>query len=180
MPDYQESGLKVSLSNNNYFRFCECPTYKQLSGSHLKEMDFGWWDQDKNYLYLMELSDFSSLTPEQKSVDQLVEEIILKTTDCLLMLCAIWINSEKGKNLCKEISSTCLDFPSNLCKLKIIFVYKIESSQSSGWLSPILDRLRSRIKDKDSKVFKLLDINYLNDIQLLNHIKAKELGYPIA
>jgi hypothetical protein len=49
-----ESGVEVTLPQGVGFRFCDCATYKQLSGRHLKEMDFGWWDEGRGKLVLLE------------------------------------------------------------------------------------------------------------------------------
>jgi len=175
MPIYKESGLAISLADDNYFRFCECITYRKLSGSYLREIDFGWWDAEESYLYLMELTDFSSLTPDEQLADNFLNEVILRTVDCLLMLSAIWSRSRKGQNLQADITQTCISFPSELCKIKIVVVIKIESRHSRTWLSPLLTLLRARIKSKAS----LLDIDFKNDILLLNHEVAKRLGLPI-
>ena len=175
MPVYQESGLTVLLADDNHFRFCDCRTYQKLSGSYLKEMDFGWWNAEKECLYLMELKDFSSLTADEQLADKFIEDIILCVVDCLLMLSAIWTNSEKGQSLHADLTQTCPAFSRQLCRVKIVIVVKIEARHARSWLSPLLDRLRSRIKSKVS----LLDIDPKNDIQLLTHEVAKRLGLPV-
>ena len=116
MPVYQESGLTVSLADDNHFRFCDCRTYQKLSGSYLKEMDFGWWNAEKGCLYLMELKDFSSLTADEQLADKFIEDIILCVVDCLLMLSAIWTNSEKGQSLHADLTQTCPAFSRQLCR----------------------------------------------------------------
>ena len=175
MPVYQESGLTVSLADDNHFRFCDCRTYQKLSGSFLKEMDFGWWHTEQGCLYLMELKDFSSLTADNQLADKFIEDIILCVVDCLLMLSAIWTNSKQGQSLHADLTQTCPAFSRQLCQVKIVIVIKIESRHSKLWLSPLQDRLRSRIKSKVS----LLDIDPKNDLKLLTHEVAKKLGLPV-
>jgi hypothetical protein len=173
MPNYREHGLTALLSDDNYFRFCECETYRKLSGNYLREMDFGWWDINTDYLYLMEFTDYSTLTTEERLPDHLLSEIVTKTVSCLLMLSSIWSNSTTGHNLRTEMNNTCPHISKDLFHVKVFFVIKIERNKEL--ISPLLTRLRKMLKSKAA----LFDLDVKDDVHFLTHESAKRMGLPV-
>ncbi|MEQ8969819.1 MAG: hypothetical protein RIE73_05425 [Coleofasciculus sp. C1-SOL-03] len=119
MSIYQESGLQITLPDTERFRFQDCSGYKTLNGKNLSEMDFGWWDSTKNSLWLLDVKDYSHLTPTERLPDYLLENLVNKATDSLLILSAVWFGSVKGQEICSELPLSCRTFPSKPKKLKI-------------------------------------------------------------
>ncbi len=74
MSTYQESGLIITLPDGEHFRFQDCQAYKEVSGRNLKEMDFGWWQNDTNTLWLIEIKEYSNLTSEEQLPDYLLDK----------------------------------------------------------------------------------------------------------
>jgi hypothetical protein len=85
MPIFQESGLRITLPDGECFRFQDCPSYKTLNGKNFSEIDFCWWDSTKNTLWLLELKDYSHVTPSEKLPNHLLEKLTNKVTDSLLI-----------------------------------------------------------------------------------------------
>ncbi len=106
MPIYEESGLQITLPDGECFRFQECPSYKSLSGNNLSEMDFGWWDSSKDTLWLLELKDYSHLTPPQRLPDYLLEKLTNKVTDSLMILSSVWSGSLQGKQILADLPAS--------------------------------------------------------------------------
>lgn len=99
---YTESGMTVDLTNYLHFRFQDCQGYKKIKGLGIKEMDFGWWNENNNCLYLLELKDYTSsqrsLTDREKSA-QLLDNLWKKSVDVLFMLSALWLNNEGSREI---------------------------------------------------------------------------------
>lgn len=113
---YSESGLTVTLPTDSGFRFAELSGYLNLSGKHLKEMDFGW--AANGHLWLLELRGYSQLPEEanltagdfvlphasrgddesRRSQWRFVT-LVEKVTDSLLMLGAVWGGTPAGREL---------------------------------------------------------------------------------
>jgi hypothetical protein len=126
MPIYEESGLRITLPDGDSFRLQDCASYISLKGKNLSEMDFGWWDATKETLWLLDIKDYSHLSPSEKLPDYLLEKLIKKVTDTLLILSSAWLsNSLQGKEVCADLLTLCQNFPTNFKKLKIVFVLKI-------------------------------------------------------
>lgn len=173
MITYRESGLKVTLPTGDSFRFSDCPAYRSLSGASLKEMDFGWWDASRNTLWLMELKDYSRLTPAERLPADLFDGFINKATDSLLMLASVWFRSRKGAEICSDLPISCQSFPSHPKKIKLIFLLKVNSHQIPE-LGPLGERVKNRIKGRAA----LFDIPVAN-VTLLDHNTAMSVGLPV-
>lgn len=172
MAIYQESGLRITLPDGDSFRFQDCSSYKTLSGKNLSEMDFGWWDSTRNTLWLLDIKDYSHLTPSEKLPDHLLDNLINKATDSLLLLSAVWFGSIKGKEIGLELPLSCQSFPSNPRKLKIVFVLKISNTHIKAELSPLKTRLLARLQGR----IALFD---LNNVTLTDHETGIKMGLPI-
>ena len=172
MAIYQESGLRITLPDGDSFRFQDCYSYKALSGKNLSEIDFCWWDSTRNTLWLLDIKDYSHLTPSEKLPAHLLENLINKATDSLLLLSAVWFGSLKGKGISSELPISCQSFPQAPQKLKIVFVLKISNSHLKAELSPLKTRLLARLQGR----IALFDIK---NITLADHETGIKMGLPM-
>ena len=122
MREVIESGFKVTLSKENSFRFCESPAYQRLSGLSLKEMDIGWWDTTNSKLILLELKSFKG-----------------KVTDTLLMLAAVWVKTEIGKEIKTSMPTHIHQYQGD-GSVKLIFLIDTPASRKS-LLLPVKDAI---------------------------------------
>jgi hypothetical protein len=99
MTIYQESGLIITLPDDEHFRFQDCQAYKGLSGANLKEMDFAWWQNETKTLWLIEIKEYANLSSEECLPDYLLDNLVNKATDSLLMLAAMWSKTNQGLKL---------------------------------------------------------------------------------
>jgi hypothetical protein len=106
MTTYYESGLRLNLPKGEHFRFQDCEVYKLLCGQKLKEMDFGWWQKEQNRLWLIEIKDYAHLSIEERLPNHLLDNLVDKATDSLLMLASCWAKTGKGREF-----SLCLPPP---------------------------------------------------------------------
>ena len=118
MKVYIESGLRVNLPKEQHFRFQDCEIYKQLSGQKLKEMDFGWWQKEQNRLWLIEIKDYAHLTTEERLPNHLLDNLVDKATDSLLMLASCWIKTGKGREFSGCLPKAIQQFPEDPEQLK--------------------------------------------------------------
>jgi hypothetical protein len=149
MPDYNESGLRISLPDGHGFRFQDMPAYKGLSGQNLKEMDFGWWDSERGIVWLLEVKDYSdSSIGASLPVDHLLAGLRDKATDALLILAAAWLGTDKGHDFSRSLPSSCRRLTGNLPRLKIVFVLKVGRRRISSDLPPLKDKLNQVLKGR--------------------------------
>jgi hypothetical protein len=172
MPIFEESGLRITLPDRDSFRFQDCPSYKTLNGKNLSEIDFCWWDLTKNTLWLLELKDYSHLTPSEKLPNHLLEKLTNKVTDSLLILSSVWSGSLQGQKICAELPTFCHTFPIQPSKIKIVFVLKITSPHLKLELSP----LKTRLRDKLGGRLQLFDVTH---VTLVDHETAIKMLPPI-
>jgi hypothetical protein len=172
MSVFQESGLQITLPVGESFRFQDCPNYQNLKGKNLSEMDFCWWDDNKNTLWLLEIKDYSHLTPLERLPDHLLDKLINKATDSLLILASVWFGSLRGKQICGDLPIFCQTFPVQPKKIKIVFILKLTDTNIKLQLSP----LKTRLKDKLIGRLLLFDISH---VTLTDHETAIKMGLPI-
>jgi hypothetical protein len=172
MPTYIESGLHVHLPDGDSFRFEDCAAYRRLSGWSLKEMDFGWWDGDRQILWLMELKDYSRLTPRERLPEPLFDNLLNKATDSLLMLSAAWLQSNQGKTLRPCLPSSCGQLPR---RIKLVFVIKLHQTPIIADLGPLGVRLKNRLRGRVA----LFDLD-VKDVAIADHNTAIKLGLPLS
>lgn len=171
MAEYSENGIKVTLADGEHFRIQDLSSYQTLKSQTLCEMDFGWWDTDKNTLWLLEVKDYFHLTATERLPDYLLGMLINKATDSLMFLSAAWLGSVRGQSIHAELPTFCQCFPQHPKKLKLVFVLKIEHRLKAdlGVLKTSLsNRLRGRVA--------LFD---LNNVTLTDHETAQLMGLPI-
>jgi hypothetical protein len=110
---YTESGLHLDLPDGQHFRFEDLPAYRTLSGKYLKEMDFAWIDGGK--LFLLEVKSFEEVTETLTGAHFVptkgqptpfrYEALINKVTDSLLMILAVWADSDCGRAIRDSLPS---------------------------------------------------------------------------
>lgn len=174
MVTYRESGLEVTLPDAEGFRFCDCPAYRDLSRFSLKEMDFGWWDNSKDTLWLLELKDYSRLTEPERLPVKLFDNLTGKATDSLMMLSSVWFGSSQGTEIGRSLPPSCRIFPAYPKTLKIIFVLKLPRHPMATELSALTVRLRNRLQGRVA----LFDMA-MTDVVLVDHKTAMKVGLPI-
>lgn len=172
MPSYQESGIIIELPDGESFRLQDNPAYQKLKGKNLAEMDFAWWDTSQQILWLLDVKDYSHLTPSERLPDYLLEKLINKVTDTLMILSSVWINSEQGQQIKINLPTSCQTFPLKPHRLKIVFVLKIQNPTLKLSLSPLKTSLVSRLKGR----LALFDLNH---ITLVDHETAIQMGLPL-
>ncbi|MTJ55913.1 hypothetical protein FJR38_26275 [Anabaena sp. UHCC 0253] len=172
MSVFQESGLQITLPVGENFRFQDCPSYQNLNGQNLSEMDFGWWDAGKNTLWLLEVKDYSHLTPLERLPDHLLDKLINKATDSLLILASVWFGSLRGKQICGDLPISCQSFPIQPKNIRLVFIIKVTDANIKLQLSPLKTRLRTKLLGRLS----LFDIS---GVTLADHETAIQNGLPI-
>lgn len=174
-PIFEESGFKVDLSTVDWFRFSECPGYKEIKGLHLKEMDFGWWDSSSNRLILLELKGVelwsgpgAFTTPPHK---HLIDNLRDKITDTLLMLSAAWLQTNKGNEIRECLPASVREFH-DLSGLS--FIVLVDTPESSR---PLLGVVKDAVNGKLAGKVRLFDVK---NVAVLDLIAAQKMGLPVA
>jgi hypothetical protein len=146
MREVVESGFQVTVSEKDSFRFCECATYQTLSGLNLQEMDVGWWDATTKEVIVMELKGREVWANFDKSKstahEHLVSILIGKATDTLLMLSAVWVETESGIGLKTALPALFHSYPGK-GKLKLIFLLDTPPSRT-----PLLLALKDEVNKR--------------------------------
>lgn len=139
---YNESGINIDLSDYSHFRFENCAGYQEIKGFNVKEIDFGWWDEKEECLYLLELKDFTAnperIVEKEKS-DELIENLWKKSIDVILMLSAIWLDNPGSR----EIKSCLPLHAQQKCKMKIFHLIRCDKS-----IEPTLNAVNDKLKNR--------------------------------
>jgi hypothetical protein len=168
MPSFEESGLRVALPDEGSFRLSACRTYQGISGRRVSEMDFGWWDEAKQSISLLEIKDYSTRQPAR----DLLSHLVPKGRDWLVMLHAVWRDaSDLARALREDLPEHCRT-PQ---KLRLFFVLKVAPG---GLPREHLPAINSALADHIQAYAELLGIRGLV-VLLLDHEKAIEKGLPI-
>ena len=169
-----ESGFKVTLPEVNSFRLCENSAYQKLSGLSLKEMDVGWWDTTNSKLILLELKGIEIWQGFDKSKDTahdyLVKSLKRKVTDALLMLAAVWIKTEIGKELKASIPARVRQYQGD-GSVKLIFLIDTPASRKS-LLLPVKDAINKELAGR----VRLFGVKR---VTLIDFGTAQKIGLPI-
>ncbi|MEH2336432.1 hypothetical protein [Nostoc sp.] len=158
MPIYEESGLRITLPDEHSFRLQDCSSYVNLKGNNLSEMDFGWWDSTNDTLSLLEIKDYSHLTPLERLPDHLLEKLINKVTDSVMILASVWSGTLQGQNFYRELPVSCQVFPTHPKKIKVFFIFKISDEIK---IKQELTDIRDKLKNKMLGRLMLFDITNL-------------------
>lgn len=152
MAVYVESGLRVELPEGRHFRFSTLSSYRKRSGQNLKEMDF-CWIHSSGKLVLLEVRDYSEVAAALSVADFIPEsgkpspyrfqDLIDKITDSLLMILAVRLETEAGKELAHELPAACRDH----LPLQIVIACNLPPALTSH-LAPLKDALNARIRGR--------------------------------
>ncbi len=141
-------------------------------------MDFGWWDEQRRSLILLEIKDF---TPGGKRspgwLDEVLVELADKAVDSLLMLAAAWIGTAVGREILTQIPNDCRRFPAGAAagkpRLRLVFVIKLPRSGRKEGLAHLNDKLKTLLRGKlalfDGPLLQVVDDGTARDL----------LGLPI-
>jgi len=164
---YSESGTNIDLSSYSHFRFENCEGYRKISGFNVKEIDFGWWNEPEKCLYLLEIKDYTSNPSRIVEKDKskvLIENLLKKSIDVLLMLSAVWLDNGGSQ----EIKSCLPTEAQRKCKVKIFHLIKCDKSLEPH-LSPINDKLKAGFRGykflyENIRTFKIISARQANRI----------------
>ena len=178
MRPLRESGFEMSLPCEISFRFCEMPRYKKLYGAgSLKEMDIGWWDEDKRHMLLIELGGegtwkkFEQAGVRGKPKESLVNELAAKFTDSLLMLAAAWAGTEAGQELKESLPRDAHAYPGTQ-RIRMIFLLDTPSAHKRSLL--IVRKMLKRRLEGKVQLWGLLPI------EVIDYDSALKLNLPIS
>jgi len=165
---FQESGLQVALPDESGFRFADLPAYSSLKGCGISEMDYGWSDDEKAALCLLEVKDYTAPTDLP---GHLLAKLIAKGRDCLVLLHSAWSElGERAKALRAELPDPCR----HRKQVRMFFVLKRDPAvlKREG-LGVMQDKLRAQITAYAS----LLGLRSM--VLLVDHEKASRMGLPV-
>jgi hypothetical protein len=174
---FEESGIRVDFPDCNWFRFCDMPTYTSLSGQNLKEMDCGWWDNQQDVLWLIELkgeevwlSESSQMMRQCKQIERpslsrqepkLLHTLLVKAVDSLLLLGSIWSGTRTGNEFLNHLPSGLSSYPGD-GNIELLFVIDTPH-QRQGSMIFVRDQLNRLLQGKlklyNIRRIEVLDIN---------------------
>jgi len=156
MPEITESGFLFGLPDNRYFQFENCNNYRTELASHsIKEMDFAWVDGNSTRLFVMEVKFFIEEGATEFDRDKQVERLQKKIIDTVLMLAGVWLGTDTGKQLLRDIQQTCPEFPTTTPEeIKPVLAIGIDRNDVSMLLNGVITDIRQNLKG----VCKLFDI----------------------
>lgn len=166
---FNESGFRIVLPENCYFRFENIGIYKRLSGQGLKEMDFCWWNEDNGTLYLLEVFNkyvLSKYVERDGNIGGFLKYIVDKTTDSLLMLASAWIPTESGNEILQELPTNCQGYPG---PNSISINFLIRGQHDAALISNLHDRFRGLVLGK-TKIFDSEMVAVLDYEQAVKHL----------
>lgn len=133
--DLTEGDFTVSVPAGRYFRFEDCPTYERLGSHRVTEVDFGWFEDEDERLWLMELKNYGLEGGDlHEDIDQLREELPQNLVHSFLLIAAIWADTTVGRRLRAEIEETCPDFPTKTCSIRTALILKTASIADRQYL----------------------------------------------
>lgn len=159
----EESGMRIEYPDSNSFRIGELDAYKRLSGKHLKEMDLGYWDAEKETLWLVELKGESDRLlevadehhKETQTGDESIRlercsrfthDLMLKTLDTLLIMASIWSGTDEGLNIGEEIPEAIRQYPGH-GNVKLAFVIDT-AAERKHLLNILKDHVNTRLEGR--------------------------------
>jgi len=168
MTAYDESGLRLNLPKGQHFRYCEA--YKLLCGQKLKEMDFGWWQPEQNRLWLIEIKDYAHLTTEERLPNHLLDNLVDKATDSLLMLASCWAKTGKGREFFSCLPPPIQQFPESpeQLKLKLFFILKIDVTMFKDEIDALRYGLNNRLRGRVA-LFNIRYVSLVDHLTVLNN-----------
>lgn len=183
MAVYRESGLSLDLPDGQHFRFADLGGYRELSGQHLKEMDFAWVNGGKlfllevrSYLAAAETATFSAadFVPAQATpAPRRFADLLAKVTDSVMMMLAVWADSTQGGKIAEGMPPAARQ----RLPLKLVIALDLPPALACH-LQPLSDglnsHLRGRIALADVKSVAVVDYGRLvTDTMFRNFIKRE-------
>jgi hypothetical protein len=166
-----ESLIEAEMPSGSFFRFQNLGSYKGLSGRGLKEMDFVWWVGDDT-LYLLEL--FSARAYNSRPTGEFLRLCVEKITDSLLFITSVWVPTNYGERINRELNQLGLFLPSysTIINTSIYIVIGKEwTDEELISVDVLTDTLNSKVSGKtdliDSSIVSVLDLKYAR-IELRN------------
>ena len=132
---FTESGFRVDLPPESGFRFCDLRSYRsELKKWTISEMDFGYRDEARQELCLVELKDYSlpnamaraaamnrTSAEREAASEKLALQIRSNMKDVLVMMHAVWHGHGFGKVLAEELPTPCRTH----ARVRLYFVMKL-------------------------------------------------------
>ena len=169
-----ESGFKVSVPGQASFRLEENQHYQKLSGIGLKEMDVGWWDNNSSRLVFLELKGKEIWKgfdkSENNAYEYLMKSIKGKITDVLLMMAAVWIETDVGKRIKSQLPKVVHQYPGDN-RIRIIVLIDTPSSRK-----PLLTSLKDAVNKKLAGRVRLFGVPRVN---IIDFDTANKMGLPV-
>jgi hypothetical protein len=164
----EESGFTFTPPGEAWFRFAEVPPYRtQLCGRGITEMDFAYWDAVRGCLVLLELKDYAG----REAPTHLVDSLIAKGRDCLIMLQSAWRGGNSGLGV-----DLALALPERLrvrSRVQLIFVLKVDGATRM----PPVNAMRDKLKWSIRAYANLLDLE--GNAVLMDQDKASKAALPL-
>lgn len=147
---YQESNITLDFTGiNKHFRFETCPAYQSLSGQSIKEIDFGWWDDSNQVLYLLELKNYTIPGLDNQKAEKLIENLWKKSVDTMIMLNSVWLSTPTGGTI-----ASCLPVEiTQKVKVKIYHLVKVDPSSA-----PLMMMVNQKLTNKFIGYKKLFNV----------------------
>lgn len=128
LEEIDEGGFTVSVPEESYFRFEDCPTYDRIGSHGVTEVDFGWKEEGADQLWLMELKNYGPKGGElHQDIDQLREELPKNLVHSFLLIATVWADTALGRKLRSELEQTCPDFPEDSCSVRTVLIVRTQS-----------------------------------------------------
>jgi hypothetical protein len=164
----EESGFTFTPPGEAWFRFADVPPYRmQLCGRGITEMDFAYWDAVHGCLVLLEVKDYAG----REAPTHLVDSLIAKGRDCLIMLQSAWRGGSSGLGV-----ALALALPERLrvrCRVQLVFVLKVDGTTRM----PPVNSMRDKLKWSIRAYANLLDLE--GNAVLMDQDKASKAGLPL-
>jgi hypothetical protein len=133
-------------------------------------MDFGWWQEEKNTLWLIEMKDYAHLTPEECLPNHLLNNLVNKATDSLLMLATCWAKTGKGREFLPCLPTSLQQFPEHQehLKLKLFFILKIDAAMFKDEIDALRYELNNRLRGRVA-LFNIRYVSLVDHLTVINN-----------
>lgn len=172
MSIFRESGITVTLTNLDHHRFCDLPTYRAISGQHVREVDYCWLQHkatgsiQADTLVGLELKNYEKT---DIPVDTFFNDLIKKIRDTLSLFSAAWLQQGLGAQLQNELPQSYRTF-SPQRKIILVMLVNITSNQTIA-LKSVREKLKAQIKG----IERLHGIT----VTVCNLAAAQKMGLPV-
>ena len=165
-----ESSVTLNFPDNNYFRLCDCDSYKAIQ-NNFAEMDACWYDQKEDKLYLIELKNWETnnlaeetdpnYTYEQIQVmkegisNYRIRNLVKKSVDTSCMFMSILLGKTHGNKI-QQCSPFTISKNTKIILLSIINWTETDSTYISMMNTQYKSKFNSYAKLFDIKTFMVL------------------------